>query len=146
MELSVGIVRVANGPQSQFYINALEEGGVVSEVAACLLLDCSIALLVLYLSTTVKFSAFLPFLGSWGSRLKLFVYSRKRLALVLANLLADRSKIAFSKSSYISIISLQVNFYVRKTFRSICKKYDKITISYTSIIMKPLSYMYSIIM
>ena len=64
----MGIVRVANGPQSQFYINALEEGGVVSEVAACLLLDCSIALLVLYLSTTVKFSAFLPFLGSWGSR------------------------------------------------------------------------------
>ena len=73
------------------------------------------------------------------------MYSRERLpvALVLANLLADRSKIAFSKSSYFNNF-FTVNFYVRKTFRSSCKKYDKITISYTSISMKPLSYMYSI--
>ena len=41
----------------------------------------------------------------------LFVYSRKRLALVLANLLADRSKIVFSKSSYFN------NFFTSKFLR-----------------------------
>jgi len=43
--------------------------------------------------------------GKLSRSLNLFVYSRKELALVLANLLADRTKIAFSKSSYFNNFS-----------------------------------------